>query len=117
MYHVLVIEDESLIADYVGGLAEMAGATSFAIADTVAVAVDAAQHHAPDLILSDVNLLDGERGPDAVATIRAAMGDIPVIFITATAADCVNCDYAHAILEKPIQPERVMAAIAALGRC
>lgn len=117
MCHVLVIEDEPLIAEYVGGLAEMAGATSFVIADTVAMAVDAAQDHAPDLILSDVNLFDGERGPDAVATIRAAMGDIPVIFITATASDCVNCDYARAILEKPIQPERVMAANQAVGRC
>ena len=28
MFHVLVIEDEPLIADYVAALAEMAGATS-----------------------------------------------------------------------------------------
>jgi len=64
-----------------------------------------------------VNLFDGERGPDAVATMRSAIGDIPVIFITATAADRVDCDYATDILEKPIQPERVMATIAAVGRC
>lgn len=113
MCHVLVIEDEPLIAEYVGALAEMAGATSFVIADTTGSAVDAAEAHAPDLILSDVNLLRGDRGPDAVARIRSAMGAIPVIFITATATDCVDCDYATAILEKPIQPERVMAAIAA----
>jgi len=42
MCHVLVIEDEPLIAEYVGGLAEMAGAISCAIADSVATAVGAA---------------------------------------------------------------------------
>lgn len=64
-----------------------------------------------------MNLLRGDWGPDAVSRIRSHVGEIPVIFITATATDCVDCDYASAILEKPIQPERVMAAIAALERC
>lgn len=117
MCHVLVIEDEPLIAEYVGALAEMAGAKSYTIADTVDMAVHAARAQTPDLILSDVNLLRGDRGPDAVAQIRSSMGAIPVIFITATAADCVDCDYASAILEKPVQPERVLAAIAAVDRC
>lgn len=117
MCHVLMIEDDPLIAEYVAALAEMAGATSSVIADTVKGSVDAARSHTPDLILSDVNLLHGERGPDAVATIRSVMGEIPVIFITATAVDCVDCDYASAILEKPIQPERVIAAIGAAERC
>ena len=35
MCHVLVIEDEPLIAEYVAALAEMAGATSSTIVDTV----------------------------------------------------------------------------------
>ncbi|WP_242140618.1 response regulator [Sphingomonas sp. TREG-RG-20F-R18-01] len=117
MCHVLVIEDEPLIAEYVAALAEMAGATSSTIADTVKSAVDAAHNQAPDLILSDVNLLRGERGPDAVAAIRSKMGAIPVIFITATALDCIDCDYASAILEKPVQPERVIAAISAARCC
>ena len=117
MFHVLVIEDEPLIADYVAALAEMAGATSSTIVDTIKGALDAARSHAPDMILSDVNLMHGERGPDAVAAIRSTMGEIPVIFITATANDCVDCDYASAIFEKPVQPERVVAAIIAAERC
>ena len=40
-----------------------------------------------------------------------------MIFITATAVDCIDCDYASAILEKPVQPERVIAAISAAERC
>ena len=114
MFHVLVIEDEPLIADYVAALA---GATSSTIVDTIKGAVDAARSHAPDMILSDVNLMHGERGPDAVAAIRSTMGEIPVIFITATADDCVDCDFASAIFEKPVQPERVVAAIIAAERC
>jgi hypothetical protein len=42
MCHVLLIEDEPLIAEYVAALAEIAGATSSTIVDTVKGAVDAA---------------------------------------------------------------------------
>lgn len=112
MCHILVIEDEPLIAEFVADIAERAGATSVDMANTETEAVDAAAARIPDVILSDVNRRGGGMGPHAVRTIRAASGAIPVIYITGTPEECDPCDDAVAILGKPIQPELVMAAIA-----
>lgn len=108
--HVLVIEDEPLIAEFVADIAERAGATSVAMAMTEAEAIAAAASHLPDVILSDVNLKLGGTGPNAVEAIRAGKPQIPVIYITGTPEECEPCDDAVAILNKPIQPELVIAA-------
>lgn len=112
MCHVLVIEDEPLIAEFVADIAERAGATSVATAMTEAEAVAAAATCLPDVILSDVNLKRGGTGPHAVQAICSVSGPIPVIYITGTPEECEPCDDAVAILNKPIQAELVMAAIA-----
>jgi len=108
--HVLVIEDEPLIAEFVADIAERAGATSVAMAMTEAEAIAAAATCLPDVILSDVNLKLGGTGPNAVEAIRLRHHTVPVIYITGTPEDCEPCDDAIAILSKPIQPELVMAA-------
>lgn len=110
MCHALVIEDEPLIADYVADLACMGGATSFSIAVSEAEAVQAARVSLPDVILSDVDLKTGGTGPAACAAIRAEFGEIPVIFITGTPEQCEPCDYAAAILAKPITAHHVVSA-------
>ncbi|WP_267397778.1 MULTISPECIES: response regulator [unclassified Sphingomonas] len=101
MCHVLVIEDEWMIAEHVADIARAAGATSIDTADTQHDAVKAAQSHLPAIILSDVNLLQGT-GPRAVAAIQAAYGPIPVIFITGTPEDCEPCDHSAVVLQKPL---------------
>jgi CheY-like chemotaxis protein len=106
--HVLVIEDEPLIADYVADLASMAGATSVAVAISEAKAMEAARATLPAVILSDVDLKSGGTGPVACATIRAEFGSIPVIFITGTPEQCDPCDYAAAILSKPITADHLV---------
>jgi DNA-binding NtrC family response regulator len=111
MCHTLIIEDEFLIAEYIADLAERAGATSYTIVDSEAQAFQSVSDRKPGMILSDVDLKRGGHGPAAVAAIRKEAGNIPVIFITGTPQACNSCDYAMAILEKPIQPERVMAAM------
>ena len=114
MCHVLIIEDDYLIADFMAWMAETNGAHTTSIAGSEAAAVASAMSQVPDLILSDVNLASGGRGPNAVERIRAKLGDIPVIFVTATPSDCSPCDYASAILDKPVQPERLVAAMHAI---
>ena len=104
MCHVLIIEDEWLIAEHIEQIARDAGATSIMAADCEADAVEAANSRTPEIILSDVNLLTGT-GPCAVATILATLGQIPVIFITGTRQDCVPCGSAAVILDKPIKPQ------------
>lgn len=103
MCHVLVIEDDWITAEYVADVARDAGATSIDMADTQQSAVAAAQQHAPGIILSDVNLLEGT-GPRAVETILQELGPIPVIFITGTPEACVPCDPPHVIMGKPVHP-------------
>ena len=100
MCHVLVIEDEWLIADLICECLRMIGATSFDIAVTENDAVDLAALHTPEVITSDVRLIEGT-GPQAVAAIHSKFGHIPTIFITGTPEDCEPCDHAVAVLQKP----------------
>ena len=116
MCHVLIIEDEWLIADLLADIVEEAGATSIATAMTEHEAVSAARERTPKIILSDVNLAEGT-GPCAVRTITAETGLIPVIFITATPEDCYPCDPPSVILHKPVQRRVVVETFRRLARC
>lgn len=109
MCHVLVIEDEWLLAEYISDIAERAGGTSIDTAATETDAIDAATAHRPDIILSDVVLAEGN-GPSAVQAIFARFGEVPVIFITGTPADCHPCAPPGVIFGKPINEHRVIAA-------
>jgi CheY-like chemotaxis protein len=102
MCHVLIIEDEPFIAMTIQDVLEEEGATSFDVAATQADAIAAALDHRPDLITSDVKLLEGT-GPAAVVEIHRQLGDVPVIFISATPGECRPCDPPGVILSKPFR--------------
>ena len=101
MCHVLIIEDEAMIALDLEALLEREGATSFSFAASEEDAVKAARSRRPDVITSDVTLLEGT-GPAAVATIRAAMGRIPVVYISGTTAECCEGDPLTRAFRKPL---------------
>jgi CheY-like chemotaxis protein len=109
MCHVLIIEDHPMIAMLLQDALEDEGATSFAFAATQKDAVDLARQNRPAIITSDVNLLEGN-GPAAVATIQAELGDVPVIFITATPSECKPCAPPGVVLLKPVNVHHVAAA-------
>jgi len=88
---------------------EEEGATSFSFAATQQDAIELALSNPPAIITSDVNLLEGS-GPAAVAAIRAALGDVPVIFITATPDSCHPHAPAGVVLVKPVNARDVAAA-------
>ncbi len=83
MCHVLIIEDEPLVALHIQSVLAENGATSFGLATTERQAVDAAMAERPAVIVADVLLREGN-GLDAVREIQRRAGEIPVIFITAT---------------------------------
>ena len=83
MCHVLIIEDDRLVALHLQIILEENGATSVAIAETERLAIQAAQDHPPAFITSDISLRTGT-GPVAVKAIHDKHGATPVIFITAT---------------------------------
>lgn len=77
-------------------------------ADTEDEAVAAAIDQRPDVILSDVRLRIGT-GPQAVARIRVTLGPVPVIFVTGTPEECEPCEYATAVLSKPVNDRALKA--------
>lgn len=82
MRHVIVIEDNQIIGSLMADLALEYGASSVAIAVNEEEAVALARSHKPHLIVSDVDLCEGGRGPMAVMRIHAELGSIPAIFVT-----------------------------------
>ena len=109
MCHVLIIEDEPLVAMQVRYLLEDEGATSFAFAETEDDAIAAAISQHPVLITSDVKLARGN-GPLAIQEIHRQLGDIPVIFITATPEACKPCNPPGKVLCKPLDEAELAAA-------
>lgn len=109
MSHVLIIEDEPMLALLLETLLREEGADSFDFAASETEAVDRALNHRPDIITSDVRLTSGT-GPRAVRTIHERLGPIPVIFITASPDECSPCDPPGVILTKPLASGALGAA-------
>ena len=114
MCHVLIIEDEALIALDLQDMVTAVGAKTFSFAETEREAIDAARAQRPDVILSDVMLREGT-GPKAIETILGEMGPLPVIFITATPEACTSCDPSAVVRGKPIIDARVREAFRAVA--
>lgn len=108
MCHVLIIEDEPMIAMLLEDLLAEAGATSFAFAATERDAIDLALQHPPSVITSDIRLLEGT-GPCAVEQISRALGRIPVVFVTANPDACEPCSSTSAVLVKPFDVREAAA--------
>jgi CheY-like chemotaxis protein len=98
--HVLIIEDDLLVALHLQTLLEQNGATSVDIADTESKAIRAAAANPPSVITSDVGLASGT-GPAAVQAIQQEHGAIPVIFVTGKPETCPPCGPRARVLGKP----------------
>lgn len=109
MCHALIIEDEPFIALHIADLVEGAGARSVELAGSESGAIRAASHRRPDIILCDVNLLEGN-GPAAVRTIRDRHGLIPVIFVTANPEGLPASYPQSAVIAKPFASEQLIIA-------
>ena len=109
MCHVLIIEDEVLIALDLQGLLAEHGATSFDFADCEDDAIQAAMARPPDLITSDVKLRVGT-GPKAVVAIHERLGPTPVIFITGNPEACEPGGPAARVLGKPLHEPSIARA-------
>lgn len=105
--HVLIIEDEILIALDIESSLGALGYRSFDIADSPGEALASAISHPPDLITADVRI-SGGTGIDAVRAIKAALGDIPVVYVTGN-IDMLRGEDPRAIVEKPIDANNLAA--------
>jgi DNA-binding response OmpR family regulator len=107
--HALIIEDESLIAFSIEEALRDCGFTSFDVAVSAEEAIEAAACRCPDLITADVELRPG-CGIGAVQSICSEL-PIPVLFITGRPIEVRSRMPQHALIEKPFNPDHIMAAI------
>lgn len=107
--HVLIIEDEPIIALELEALLSDLGFRSFDVADTPDDAVAFARNTRPDLITADYRIHAGT-GLEAVERITAAMGQIPVVYVTGN-ADLFEAGDA-VVVDKPISFNALAAACA-----
>jgi DNA-binding response OmpR family regulator len=109
MDHVLIIEDDQVIAMLVRDVLNDEGVTSICVATNEADAVASGLAIPPSLIVSDVILKSGN-GPSAVAAIREAVGPMPVIFTTGDVRENVVLISPGSILEKPFTCSQLVKA-------
>lgn len=110
---VMVIEDETIIAMDLKGIAQAMGHHVTGIARTHSAAIELAAQDRPDLILADIQLADGSSGIDAVNELLASLGDLPVIFITAFPERLLTGDRPEPafLISKPYSEENVRSAV------
>ncbi|AXC48914.1 response regulator [Paracoccus suum] len=110
---VMIIEDETIIAMDIKGIVQAMGHEVTGVARTHSAAIQLAGERRPDLILADIQLADGSSGVDAVNELLGAMGDIPVIFITAFPERLLTGDRPEPafLISKPYTEEQVRSAV------
>lgn len=110
---VMIIEDETIIAMDLKGLVQAMGHEVTGIARTHATAVELSNRTRPDLILADIQLADGSSGIDAVSEILPAIGEVPVIFITAFPERLLTGDRPEPafLISKPYTEDQVRSAL------
>ncbi|MET0240786.1 MAG: response regulator [Sphingobium sp.] len=114
MCHVLIIEDDWIIADHIALLVQSAGAMSIDMAATEEEAVSRAQAHRPAVIVSDVSLQQG-LGPSAVARIIAMLGEVPVMFVTGEPRSFQPVSPDMPVLHKPVDDRMLVATFKAIA--
>ena len=110
---VLIIEDEAIIAMDLEAIVSGMGHRVVDIARTREGAVKLGKKHAPDLILADIQLADKSSGIDAVNELLAALGEVPVLFITAFPERLLTGERPEPafLIAKPYSEEQVRAAV------
>jgi DNA-binding response OmpR family regulator len=107
--HAFIIEDDYLIGQSLQDMLEEFGFKSFSFARSEDTAVMGANEQRIDLITADVRLLPGD-GLIAVEKI-CEKRDIPVIFITGYADELKDRAPDAIVVQKPIKPEELRAAV------
>jgi DNA-directed RNA polymerase specialized sigma24 family protein len=110
---ILIIEDEGIISMDLKSIVTGMGHKVTDIARTRDEAVAKGTAAVPDLILADIQLADKSSGVDAVNDLLAALGDRPVIFITAFPERLLTGDRPEPafLITKPYSEEQVSAAV------
>jgi|SRR5690349_12638346 two-component system, sensor histidine kinase len=113
---VVVIEDNPLVLEATTGLLRSWGCCVVAAKCCDEALVSLSETEAdrrPDAILCDYQLSRGLTGVDAIERLRTAFGKIPALLISAdaSAAQCELKPGSYHLLYKPLNAERLHAAL------
>ena len=112
---VVVADDEPEIRELVAEVLEEAGYLVEAVGDGLS-ALTAIRHHPPALALLDI-AMPVMTGDETLRQVRAAGLPIPVIVMTAgTNPERFLCEGAAAVLPKPFELSRLLAAVTTARR-
>jgi CheY-like chemotaxis protein len=99
---ILVVEDESIIADDLAYTLRKHGFEVTALAASGDEAIRAASEKPPALVLMDIHLRGNPNGIETIHAIRQKLGrQIPVIFLTATRIARMEKVAQSMVLDKP----------------
>lgn len=117
---VVVVDDETLIAETVAAILEHEGFEA-ATASTGLAAIELARNWTPDVVLSDV-IMPGLNGIETGTRIREVAPECKIVLFSGQAATVDLLEKAREdghsfqILAKPIRPEELVALIETLSR-
>jgi DNA-binding response OmpR family regulator len=113
---VLVIDDESVIADTLAEILNRTGYAAIPLYDAED-ALETALVMPPDLLIADV-VLPGESGIDLAIKVRRIFPDCRILLFSGQAAtsdllaSANRCGHKFALLSKPVHPKDLLAWIA-----
>lgn len=114
---VLLVEDDAGVRDATRMLLKVEGYHVTAVAN-LAEALRSAQAGAPDLLMTDYHLDDGELGTQVIAAVREAVGhQVRAILVTGDTSSAVKeiqSDPHLRITSKPINAEELLSILSAL---
>jgi CheY-like chemotaxis protein len=116
--HILVVDDNATNRMVVEALCEMFDCSTESVVDGVE-AVEAAKSGRYDVILMDIKMprMDGVTATLEIRKLPAPAGRVPIIALTANAdpedAKTYLATGMHSVVEKPIKPEKLLAAMSA----
>lgn len=114
--HILIVDDNATNRVVAQALCEMFGCTSECAEDGVE-AVEAVSNRRFDLILMDIKMprMDGVQATQAIRALPGVESETPIVALTANADPADAKHYLSigmaSVVEKPIKPERLRAAI------
>jgi CheY-like chemotaxis protein len=102
--HVLVVEDDAMLADFLAEALTDDGHVVCGVASTVAEAVALARQHRPEVGIFDMQLRHGERGSDVADRLVASgdLGQMGILYVTGEVERVYReARFGHACLNKP----------------
>ena len=113
-YHILIVEDELLIAEHIAAILHTAGYVNTVIAMSVDEAIKLITEQKPNMVLTDIALGSNRTGID-LGTLLYQQFKIPFIYITShSSTDMLSkAKYTrpNAYLVKPFKKEDLLVAI------